>query len=77
MRIDQGGELADDLAAAHLDRTDLGDRVSVSVRGGVRPRSGGLEVDDDERGVPQRRLSDGVDVSEAQLIVGVKDGHGD
>ena len=38
-----GLELAENLAAAHLDRPDLGDGV------GLRRAAGGLEVDDDER----------------------------
>ena len=50
-------ELAEDLAAAHLDRPDLGDRA---VRGGA---AGGLQVDDDERDVRQRRP----DVLQAEL----------
>ena len=41
-RVDQGLELADDLAAAHLDRADLGDAALG------RAAAGGLEVDDDE-----------------------------
>jgi hypothetical protein len=49
--VDQGGELADDLPAAHLDRADLGDRVTGSVRAGLCARAGGLEVDHHERGL--------------------------
>jgi len=54
LRVHQGGEFTDDLPTAHLDRTDLGDRVTGSVRGRPRPRSGGLQVDDDEGGGMQR-----------------------
>ena len=46
--LDQGLELAEHLAAAHLHRTELGDRA----RG--RAAAGGLEVDDDEGQVGQR-----------------------
>ena len=48
--IDQRGQLTQHRAAAHLDRADLGDRV-MALAGG--PSAGGLEVDDDERGLPQ------------------------
>ena len=48
-RPDQGLELAEDLAAPDLDRPDLGDRR----RG--RAAAGGLQVDDDEGDVAQRR----------------------
>jgi len=47
--LDQGLELAEHVAAAHLDRAELGDRG----RRGAAPRR--LEVDDDERHVGQRR----------------------
>lgn len=46
-RIDEGGEFADDLTGADLDRPDLGD----PVRTGFRPR--GLQVEYDESDVPQ------------------------
>ena len=46
-RVDQGLELAENLAGAHLHRADLGDRVRS------RGASGGLQVDDGERGVAQ------------------------
>ena len=49
VRVHQGLELAEDLAAAHLDRTDLGDH-----RAGLGRPAGGLEVDDAERDVAQR-----------------------
>ena len=63
--IDQCGELAEHLAAAHLDRADLGDRVVVLAAGAP---AGGLQVDDDERGLPQRQVSrQRIDVREAQL----------
>ncbi|CAM4520773.1 hypothetical protein NONI108955_41725 [Nocardia ninae] len=58
--VDQGGELAEHLAAAHLDGADLGDRV------GARTGPRGLQVDDDEGGVEQRR----VEVVEDQLLSG-------
>ena len=45
--VDQGLELAEHLAAAHLDGADLGDRRV----GGAAAR--GLEVDDDERDIGQ------------------------
>jgi hypothetical protein len=48
--IDERGQLTQHRAAAHLDRPDLGDRVVALAAG---PPSGGLEVDDDERGFPQ------------------------
>ena len=48
-RVDQGLELAEHLAAADLDRTDLRDRAVG------RGPAGRLEVDDDERHVRQRR----------------------
>ena len=47
--VDQGLELAEHLAAADLDRADLGDRAVL------RGAAGRLEVDDDERDVGQRR----------------------
>ena len=47
-RVDQGRELAEHLAAAHLDRADLGDRLR---RGRA---AGGLQVDDDEGDLAQR-----------------------
>ena len=50
LRLDQRLELAEDLALAHLDGADLGDRGAA----GGRP-AGRLEVDDDERDVAQRR----------------------
>ena len=49
VRVDQGLELAQDLAAAHLDRADLGDHRAR--RGGP---ARGLEVDDAERHLAQR-----------------------
>ena len=76
LRVHQGGELADHLAAADLDRADLGDRVVAAVRTGLGAAAGGLQVDDDERDVPQRRFSGVerraavevvVEVAEAQL----------
>ena len=45
--IDEGLERAETLAAAHFDRTDLGDHVLVAIP------AGGLEVDDAERDVVQ------------------------
>ena len=45
--IDEGLERAEALAAAHLDRTDLGDHVLVAIP------ARGLEVDDAERDVVQ------------------------
>ena len=48
-RVDQRLELAEHLAAADLHRADLGDRAVL------RRPAGGLEVDDDERDVRQRR----------------------
>ena len=48
-RVDQRGQLAEQLAAAHLDRADLGDRV------GVRRAAGGLQVEHDEGDLAQRR----------------------
>ena len=62
--VDQGGELTEHHAAAHLDRADLGDRVAV-VAGGAA--AGGLQVDHDERGLPQRQVSLRIDVGEAEL----------
>ena len=53
--IDQGREFRDHLARAHLDRADLGDRVEAAVGAGSGPPAGGLEVDDDEGDVAQRR----------------------
>ena len=47
-RVDQRGQLADPLAAAHLDRADLGDRVR---RGAA---AGGLQVEHDEGDLAQR-----------------------
>jgi hypothetical protein len=55
--VDQGVEAAEDLAAADLDRPDLGDAVV-----GGRP-AGGLEVEDHELDVEQR----GTEVVEATL----------
>ena len=49
VRVDQGLELAEDLAAADLHRADLGDH-----RAGFGRPAGGLEVDDAERDVAQR-----------------------
>ena len=77
LRVHQRGEFTDDLPAAHLDRTDLGDRVTGSVRGRPSPRSGGLQVDDDEGRVMQRGFGDGIDVGKAQLEVCWRAGHGD
>ena len=48
-RVDQGLELAEHLAAAHLDRADLGDH-----RAGRGRAAGGLEVDHAEGDVAQR-----------------------
>ena len=48
-RVDQGLELPEHLAAAYLDRPDLGDP------GVGRGAAGGLQVDDDERDLEQRR----------------------
>ena len=48
--VDKRGQLAEHLAAAHLDRADLGDGVDV-VTVAVRAAAGRLEVDDDERRV--------------------------
>ena len=48
-RIHEGLEGSEELAATHLDRTDLGDHVVVAVA------AGGLEVDDAERHIVQRR----------------------
>ncbi len=49
-RVDERGELAENLAATDLDRADFRDGV---VRGTA---AGGLEVDDDEQRLPQRRV---------------------
>ena len=46
LRVDQGLELAEHLAAAHLDRAELGDRVRLRA-------AGGLQVDDAERHLGQ------------------------
>ena len=48
--VDERGQLAEHLAAAHLDRADLGDGVDV-VAVAARAAARRLEVDDDERGV--------------------------
>jgi hypothetical protein len=61
--VHEGAELAEHLAAAHLDRTDLGYRVG----GGVGARR--LEVDHDEGGLRERSA----EIVEAQLAAG---GHG-
>ena len=47
--LHEGLELAEDLAAAHLDRADLGDA------GVDRGAAGGLEVDHDEGDLGERR----------------------
>ena len=52
-RIDERLEAAEQLAAAQLERADLGDRV------GVGRSAGGLEVDDDERRLRERRAQVG------------------
>ena len=46
-RVDQGLELAEYLAAGHLDRTHLGDLV-------VDTATGGLQIDHDEGQLAQR-----------------------
>ena len=56
-RVDQRGQLADPLAAAHLDRADLGDRVGA---GGA---AGGLQVEHDEGDLAQR----GAELVEGEL----------
>ena len=56
LRVDQGGELAEHHAAAHLDRADLGDRVGGRSVAGRRASAGGLEVHDDESGLAQRQF---------------------
>ena len=61
--VDQGGELAHLLAAADLDRADLGDPVAV------RRTAGGLQVQHHERDVAQGSA----ELGEAQL--GVPVGH--
>ena len=71
--IDERGQLAQHRAAAHLDRADLGDRV-MALAGG--PSAGGLEVDDDERGLPQRQVSQRINVREAELAHALKVGNG-
>ena len=48
-RVDERLERAEALAAADLDRADLGDHVVVAVA------AGGLEVEDAERDVGERR----------------------
>ena len=48
-RVDERLERAEELAAAHLDRADLGDRVVGAVA------AGRLEVEDAERDVGERR----------------------
>ena len=57
-RVDQRLELAEHLAAAHLDRADLGDPVVP------RAAAGRLEVDDGERRLAQRL----VQLVQAQLL---------
>src|SRR5690606_25779604 len=47
-RVDQGGQLAEALAAADLDRGDLGDAGAVARRA-----TGGLQVHDRERDLAQ------------------------
>ena len=47
--VHQGGELAEHLTTADLDRADLGDPVGL-----VRRPAGGLQVDNDERHLAQR-----------------------
>ena len=61
-RVDQRLQLAEHLAAAHLDRADLGDA------GVLRAAAGRLEVDDDERDVPQR----GAELLERGLELGAR-----
>ena len=74
-RVDEGRELTQDLAAAHLHRADLGDRV-VPVT--ARPAARGLEIDHHEGGLPQgragKRVGGRVDVGEAQLTHGLNVG---
>jgi hypothetical protein len=48
-RVDQRGQLAEQLATAHLDRADLGDRI------GARRTTGGLQVEHHEGDLAQRR----------------------
>ncbi len=67
-RVDQGAEFAHFLAAAHLHRADLGDAAVVGHT------AGRLEVDDDERGLPQRA---GLGMRDVQRRLGVTlGGHG-
>ena len=63
-RVHEGGELTEDLAAAHLDGADLGDGVVV-VTAGAPAR--GLQVHDDEGGFAQRQVSQRIDIREAEL----------
>ena len=54
--VDQRGQLAEHVAAADLHRPDLGDGVAPAVSGQASrafAAAGGLEVDDDEGGLPQ------------------------
>ena len=48
LRVDKGLELAEHLAAAHLDRADLGDHVGLGA-------AGGLQVNNAERDLGQMR----------------------
>ena len=65
-RVDERGQLADPFAAAHLDGPDLGDGVAL---GGA---AGGLEIQHDERDVPQG----GAQLVERQLGSGCGRGSG-
>ena len=69
-RVDQGLELAEHLAAADLHRADLGDRAVL------RRAAGGLEVDDDEGDVGQRRAQVVDGVPRSYTCVVAADGSG-
>ena len=72
-RVYQGGELADHLTAADLDRPDLGDRIVAAIRPRLRAAPGGLQIDDDEcdlvQGGFRRREFRSVEIAEAQLSI--------
>jgi hypothetical protein len=63
--VDEGAELTEYLAAAHLHRADLGDGIRRAGALLGRPAAGGLQVHDDERDLAQQEVAGAVRIAAA------------